>query len=249
MAEYKRDKISDTTKFVEFIRENCVREDTLFRGQPVDEPLLPKLARDTTTPRPNVLVAEKRMIRDFKRRSLPLLDIKPTSNWDWLAIAQHHGMATRLLDWTLNPLVALWFAVNRPPQKKNGMSRDAVVWMLAPSLADFASASTKTDPFTIGRTRIYRPKHMASRLVSQAGWFTVHMFKKKDKRFIPLEKNRAYAAKLTKLRIPSESFSRMRHDLDRFNVNRSSLFPDVDGLCSHIQWLHTSLEDEVDFEV
>jgi hypothetical protein len=63
-------------------------------------------------------------------------------------------------------------------------------------------------------------------------------------RFVPLESNRAYHAKLTKLRIPGGQFAQMRSELDRFNVNESTLFPDVDGICGHIQWLNSFLEDE-----
>ena len=242
MPKYKTHTIADTTEFVAFICKNCKPDDTLFRGQPVDEPLWPKLARlDFKTP---VLDAEQKMIREFKRRSLPLLDVQPKSSWDWLAIAQHHGMATRLLDWTLNPLAALWFAVSRPPEKKNGRPRDAVVWVLAPKPSDYAVASARVSPFKIGKTMIYRPRHVAPRLVNQAGWFTAHKFMKTENRFIALERNKAYSVKLTKLIIPHRSFPDMRFDLDRFNVNASTLFPDVDGLCTHIQWLHTFLKDE-----
>ena len=54
----------------------------------------------------------------------------------------------------------------------------------------------------------------------------------------------AVALLLTKLRIPPEAFKDMRFDLDRFNVNSAALFPDIDGLCAHIQWVNSRLQDE-----
>ncbi len=242
MPQYKSHTITTTTKYVEFIRKNCKPDDVLFRGQPLDKPLLPKIARvDLKYP---IRQAERRMMQEFKRRALPLLDIQPRSTWDWLVIAQHHGMATRLLDWTLNPLAALWFAVNQPALKKKGKALPGVVWVLVPRRGDYAVASTDNSPFTIDRTKIFRPKHIARRLVTQAGWFTVHDLMSKENRFGPLETNKAYSARLTKLSIPPDSFAGMRSELDRFNVNASTLFPDIDGLCSHLQWANSLLNDE-----
>lgn len=240
MASYKSHTISSTTAYVDFINKNCKADDVLFRGQQVDKPLLPKIARMEL--KTKIRYAESKMLREFKRRVLPLLDVHPESNWDWLAIAQHHGMPTRLLDWTLNPLAALWFAVNRTPVKEGGRLQPGVVWILVPKPTDYAVLFT--NPFKIDRTKIFRPKHIAERLVTQAGWFTIHKFMKTQNRFIPLEKNAAYSKKLKKLRIPPDSFSDMRFELDRFNVNAATLFPDVDGLCAYIQWINSYLDDE-----
>ena len=47
-----------------------------------------------------------------------------------------------------------------------------------------------------------------------------------------------------KLIVPPEAFAGIRKDLNMFNVNAASVFPDLDGLCSHLSWRYTALEDE-----
>lgn len=239
MTRYGSHTISSTTEYVDFIRQNFKGEDVLFRGQPEDKPLLPRIARlRLRDPIPD---AERKMIHEFRRRAHRLMDVWADSNWDWLAIAQHYGMPTRLLDWTLDPLAALWFAVNRPPEKKGAKSQQGVVWVLLPKATDHADP---TDPFTIDRTGVFRPKHIVARLITRLGWFTAHQFAETPGQFDPLEDNPAYSEKLTKLRIRPESFSDMRFELDERNVNAATLFPGVDGLCAHIQWANSYLDDE-----
>jgi hypothetical protein len=109
------------TLITELKSNGNIPENTLFRGQEEDWDLVPKISRIVFREK-DYRKTELKMLNDFKRFSLPYLKTIPKNDWDWLALAQHHGMATRLLDWTTNPLAALWFTVKKPTNSnKNGV--------------------------------------------------------------------------------------------------------------------------------
>jgi hypothetical protein len=231
-------KICSFLGFIEFLEKKCKKDTILFRGQRQDKPLLPKLSRLNL--KKGIYNSEKKMFAAFKRGSLPSLDFKPENDWDWLAIMQHYGLPTRLLDWTLNPLAALWFAVNKPPEK----NQNGVVWVFTPQGRDHVSTHKTGNPFEGSRTKVFQPNHVTDRITSQAGWFTVHKYQKATKKFVALDKNADYKNSLKKLSIASDSFSDMRFHLDRCGINATSLFPGLDGLSKHIEWLNSFLSDE-----
>lgn len=221
------------------------KADLLFRGQSCDKPLLPKLGRLKT--KGPVAKIEQLIFDEFKRTSLPVREFQPENDWDCLALAQHHGLPTRLLDWTYNALAALWFTVKSPPEKRAGgtKSEAGVVWVLCALTEDFRQDTIDQSPLdNSSRTLVFRPKAVTRRIVAQSGVFTVHKLINEE-RFIPLEKNKLYKEKLIKLRIPPTAFPIMRKELHRLGANAALLQPDLDGLCSHLQWRYTSLADEV----
>lgn len=232
--------ISSFSEYAHFISVECDEDDLLFRGQGADWPLVPKMGRLRLYAGKAMPQVESKMLDDFKRKAIPHLTRLPDNDWDWLALAQHHGMATRLLDWTLNPFAALWFALEQPASD----GKPGVVWILPPGKDDFVNESPATSPFVIDRTWVFQPKHITPRIVTQAGWFTVHHYLPMEKKFIPLEQDDRYHAGLRKVVIAADAFSPIRRELDRCGFNAAALFADLVGLARHIEWQNSVLADE-----
>jgi hypothetical protein len=222
------------------------REYTLFRGQSNRWDLRPKLGRLTPRLKVDILELEKKMIFEFKNQSLGLLPSNPHSEWDWLAIAQHHGLATRLLDWSTNPLVALWFAVREPFKAvEPKINEDSgVVWLMNPDDTDFIQVDDTEGPYDRFYTKLFRPRSLTRRIVSQSGWFSSHAISMNTGNFSKLEKIQKHKPKLAQILIPGSAFSDIRSDLARLGFTEASMFPDLDGLSRSIVWNHTCKDDE-----
>jgi hypothetical protein len=235
-------QISRLRDYVEFLESNVTTNMVLFRGQSGDYKLLPQIAR--LNHRTSVLTSEELIFTALQRQAITFLSPVPSNPWDWLAIAQHHGLPTRLLDWTRNPLAALWFAVRRPPQAQETHSH-GVVWVFRPDPEDvIRDVQDAEDPFAGARTKVFEPRHVTARLVAQHGAFTVHKYVSKKKNFISLERNINQRERLEKILVPCGAFSDCRYQLDRCGIHEASLFPDLDGLCRHIHWQHVFFPDE-----
>jgi len=230
---------------VESEKESEVRKDNnadfIFRGQQRDEPLIPRISR-LHLKGANLVKSEKLMLDQFERQSLLLAEKEPRDKWDLLAMAQHHKLPTRLLDWTYSALAALWFCVEKgPARKKNRDALNGVVWLFKTKVEDFITTEEGSagTPFNQKRTRIFRPRFVSRRIMAQAGLFTCHYLKSSGV-FVPLEKNKNYKKRLMKVEIAASAFSTIREQLDRAGVSSLSLFPDLEGLTQHIteQYFH-----------
>jgi hypothetical protein len=243
-------KIAKSQKFSGF--------STIFRGQSGDYPLVPAVGRGKYADRESVEVkpgrmstewyvdpqetgmlwAERTMLEQFERMAPSFVAAQlPSDQWEILAIAQHHGLPTRLLDWSYNPYVAAWFAVGRPPHPER---KYGVLWIHVPDANDHVRGKERdVSPLKIrrgssNRPLVFIPRFITPRIRAQDGLFTVHPFNAAEGQFLPMEKHGRHRKCMTKVIIPSSAFAGMADELNYVGVNAASLFPDLDGLSRKI---------------
>ena len=159
---------------------------------------------------------ENNMMWLFKSHASPLLPRPPKYEVEWLAIAQHHGLATRLLDWTLSPLVAMFFAVN-PLTKGEG-----AVYIYE---VDRFRKEEEINLKGLYTVEAFFPSHSSNRITAQQGMFTVHPFEEKK-----LEKG-----KITKVIFTEDLKHHFQVRMDKYGINYYSTFPDLDGLSKYVR--------------
>jgi hypothetical protein len=167
---------------------------------------------------------ERRVLEEFKRRALPYLTAwHPRNDWEWLALARHHGLPTRLLDWSLNPLVALFFAVD-----ESLGDHDATIFAYKHNWPPIDV--TKTHPFDIRRVELYEPAMISERLVAQHSVFTAE-----PDRSGGAAKSEQKGRTLKTWDISGKAAPALKRQLGSLGVSRIRLFPDLDSLCAEIR--------------
>ena len=206
-------------------------------------------------PYPNM---EKNLIKQFKKYAHKHIADRDT-DWHWLSIAQHHGLPTRLLDWTYSPLIAAHFAVDEIEKYKT----DGAIWKvnysqvhsllqkeqieildkygarifsvdaLHSSIRDLEVLDNKkTVNYDIAI--FFEPPAINDRIVNQFAYFSVL-----SDPFLPMDdwlKKKYVSDKVDafKIIIPADLKWEIRDKLDQSNINERVLMTGLDGLCS---WL------------
>lgn len=194
----------------------------LFRGvaDHANHLLVPKIGRN---PRRYDGGIERILFRNFRRRARQFVEAPTLSDWDLLALGQHHGLPTRLLDWSTNPLVAAFFAVSSEP-------RGTSARVYAYQADDLVEPETEKDPFAIDRVKVYIPSAVAARIVAQRGVFTVHPE--------PMTALRPTGGTTGGHDFDIHAIDRPYFERRLFSlaVDQSVIGADLDGLCKALNW-------------
>jgi hypothetical protein len=221
-----------------------------FRGQQDSSwKLTPKLYRDEYKD-----ADENEIRQEFESRALQLIQGRvPTGKWEWYFLMQHYGAPTRLLDWTDNPLLGLYFAVADHPE-----DRDAAVWTLNPHwlnrklrkgivgamLPDWEEANSYLkdleDAFEDNKIATARlpaaidPPHVDRRLAAQSSRFVIFGVNRDLMRVKAIKSEGRRKRHLQMITIPREAVPAIQKELYSCGITHSFVFPDLEGLCREI---------------
>jgi hypothetical protein len=228
------------------------RENAVYRGMGnADWRLLTSLDRLGGTEPPHTKAhLEEHILRNFIRFGRPYLP--PQNLWEMLVIAEHHGLPTRLLDWTHSPLVALHFATlgERP-------GIDRIIWKLdwqkmhehfglkpvaflvedldetirergCGSFWEFLNAKEQ-ELFAC----LLDPPSVTDRLSVQSGTFTLCSVK--NRTFDEILRESGLGSALTRFVIPGERVDYIRDQLDLCTITERRLFPGLDGIAAELR--------------
>ena len=233
--------IASVTDIVDIVSEK--QGPLYFRGQENDawglQPTIARLRNHSHAgSRPEVAAnpeeQEKALLHRFRRHTYEERN-RVLDPWEVLFVARHHGLPVRLLDWTSNPLVALYFACLFSDTSDN----DGAIWVLERRLGvPDIDVFTHADPMTIAGVRLIYPFYPTRKMTAQSGIFTIHAHPWTD--LTTLKEGDPDAGDIahgTKWMVPKRKKANMLRHLERLGINARTLFPDLSGIAEGL--VHT----------
>jgi hypothetical protein len=184
------------------------------------------------------------MLKRFRQEVAGRTAVQPQHEWEWICLAQHHRLPTRLLDWTTNPLVGLYFAV----ESDGGMEgpADGRIYALDPYELNDRTFGSRTvlllgsdrdlDDYLLSSTSIQKKGPVAvvaqqtfGRLIAQSGVFTLSHHRDAQ----PLTE--AMGDSLSSWIVPLDAKEKIRNELDSLNIHKASVYLDLDHFATRIR--------------
>lgn len=209
----------------------------VFRGQGNDEyDLIPSLFRiDLENTFIDWKDLEEYMLKVFEREARPFSEFQPNDALELLSIAQHHGLPTRLLDWSTNPLVALFFAV----EDYKSEVKNSAVWCYGfPSTHNCHPTSTRIDKrLTLEKgNQIIFPTHVSPRITTQSGCFTLHDLPEGREKFVPFNQQADIFGMLDLFVINKKYRKKILDELYELGYHHGLIYPGLDGISKRIKY-------------
>lgn len=224
------------------------RQSWLFRGQAdADWRLEPSVHRGYSPQQERYLTNEFRVRASGRHSACPMNNDFP----GWLALMQHYGLPTRLLDWSYSPLVAAFFAVHPDyAAQPRHAERDACIWGLDPACLNELQGfeplifpldaisyeplitpafKNRDEPNAVG---VAMALEHDARIQLQQGAFTIHSIR------TPLNLLPGAHNCLCKLLIPYEAVASLFEELTMLGIRKYTLFPDLGALTSELKAIH-----------
>lgn len=212
--------------------------ETMYRGQTnADWKLLPSLARFTKYVDggyDRIIDLESHLVEQYLQYSVPLQDMRNISFIEQLIHCQHYGLPTRLLDWSTNPLKALYFAVENPLEDRF----DGVVHVLQTS--GWWEGTKHMNE--IKSLKAFFPELLNERVSAQDGCFVAFPLPETGMEISELtEKNYPKEVKfLYSVEIPKKSKREIRRQLAVLGVTHRTIYPGLDGIA---KWVKSNLSN------